>query len=111
MPAKVENQLLRIGQEAITNAVRHAEPRASTSSCGSTRPTVALRVSDDGRGFEYESPTHTPPTDHYGLTTMRERAEELGGTVHDRLGLARTASRRSSSASDEFGHLAWLSGH
>ena len=38
---------------------------------------MTLRVTDDGRGFDYDSSTLTE--NHYGLTTMRERAQELGG--------------------------------
>ena len=77
-PPKVENQLLRIGQEAITNAVRHAQATRITLEVRFEDHAVTLRVADDGRGFEYEYPTHDADH-HYGLTTMRERAEELGG--------------------------------
>ena len=76
--AKVENQLLRIGQEAITNAVRHADAKRIHLELRFDDRAVALRVSDDGRGFDCECPA--PDADrHYGLATMRERAEELGG--------------------------------
>lgn len=75
---KVENQLLRIGQEAITNAVRHAGATRINLEMRFDDDTVTLRVSDDGRGFEYEYPAHDGDN-HYGLTTMRERAEEMGG--------------------------------
>ena len=77
-PAKVENQLLRIGQEAVTNAVRHAQATRITLEVRFDDHAVTLCVSDDGRGFEYEYPAHDADH-HYGLTTMRERAEELGG--------------------------------
>ena len=77
--AKVENQLLRIGQEAITNAVRHARCEAHSPRAEVRRTdAVALRVSDDGRGFDGECPAADADR-HYGLATMRERAEELGG--------------------------------
>jgi signal transduction histidine kinase len=79
-PPKVDNQLLRIGQEAITNAVRHADARRIhlEITCGSEM--VVLRVEDDGRGIDGLRP-HADDEVHYGLTTMRERAEELGGTL------------------------------
>ncbi|MEO8256302.1 MAG: two-component regulator propeller domain-containing protein [Acidobacteriota bacterium] len=77
-PAKVENQLLRIGQEAITNAVRHADARRIHLELKFDDRAVALRVSDDGRGFDCECPAADADR-HYGLATMRERAEELGG--------------------------------
>ena len=79
-PPKIDNQLLRIGQEAITNAVRHARARRIHLEITFSRQSVTLRVEDDGCGFE----GHRSPADedsHYGLITMRERAEELGGTL------------------------------
>lgn len=76
--AKVENQLLRIGQEAITNAVRHAGATRITLEVRFDEAAVTLRVADDGRGFAYETQARDAEN-HYGLTTMRERAEELGG--------------------------------
>jgi signal transduction histidine kinase/ligand-binding sensor domain-containing protein len=78
-PPKVDNQLLRIGQEAITNAVRHAEARRIHLEITFGSEVVVLRVEDDGRGIDGLRP-HVDEA-HYGLTTMRERAEELGGTL------------------------------
>jgi signal transduction histidine kinase len=79
-PAKVENQLLRIGQEAITNAVRHAGAKRITLDLRFDEREVLLRVSDDGCGFDAKAGAHDSDN-HYGLTTMRERAEELGGQL------------------------------
>jgi signal transduction histidine kinase len=76
--AKVENQLLRIGQEAITNAVRHADAKRIHVELKFDGRAVALRVFDDGRGFDCDCPAADADR-HYGLATMRERAEELGG--------------------------------
>jgi signal transduction histidine kinase len=79
-PPKLDNQLLRIGQEAITNSVRHAHARRIHLEITFGSKSVTLRVEDDGRGFD----GHRSPVDednHYGLTTMKERAEELGGTL------------------------------
>jgi signal transduction histidine kinase len=78
-PPKVDNQLLRIGQEAITNAVRHANPRRIHLEITFGSEAVTLRVEDDGRGFQGNR-SAVDEDSHYGLTTMRERAEELGGT-------------------------------
>jgi signal transduction histidine kinase len=79
-PANVEHQILRIGQEAMLNAVRHGEPKTIDMELRYVDHTVILRVTDDGRGF---SPQRLPEgtTDHYGITTMRERAEQIGGEV------------------------------
>ena len=51
-PPKVDNQLLRIGQEAITNAVRHAQARRIHLELTFGPEMVVLRVEDDGRGFD-----------------------------------------------------------
>jgi signal transduction histidine kinase len=79
LPPDIEGELFRIGQEAITNAVRHASAMHIDVSMESTDEFVSLRVTDDGCGFDYDS--ETVPDDHYGLITMRERAEELHGAL------------------------------
>lgn len=81
LPAKIEEQLLRIGQEAVVNAVRHARAEQVSVELAYDPSRLVLRVDDDGRGFE---PTHTLPQNgngHYGLTSMRERAEQVGGRL------------------------------
>ena len=78
---KVEEQLLRIGQEAITNAVRHAGAHRIRVRLDYRPRDVALSIADDGRGFNYPG-VQRAPNGHYGLVTMRERAEEIGGTLH-----------------------------
>jgi signal transduction histidine kinase/ligand-binding sensor domain-containing protein len=79
-PPKIDNQLLRIGQEAITNAVRHARARRIHLEITFGADATTLRVDDDGCGFEGDR-TSVHENDHYGLTTMKERAEQLGGTL------------------------------
>ena len=78
---RVEEQLLRIGQEAITNAVRHAGANRIRVRLDYRPDDVTLTVTDDGRGFDYPR-VQSAPNGHYGLVTMRERAEEIGGTLH-----------------------------
>ena len=72
-----ETQLLRIGQEAITNAIRHGHATRIRLTLDYTPRSVTLQVEDDGLGFE-SSPAALA-RGHYGLTTMRERAEHLSG--------------------------------
>jgi signal transduction histidine kinase len=73
---KVENHLLRIGQEAITNAVRHANPARIDLELRFDERSLSLRVKDDGQGF---APEQIDRHDgHYGLASMRERALEIG---------------------------------
>ena len=77
---KIDNELLRIGQEAITNAVRHSAASQIALELRFENAAVTLRVSDDGHGFDVSCPD-AEPNKHYGMTTMRERAEELGGRL------------------------------
>jgi signal transduction histidine kinase len=76
----VEHQLMRIGQEAVLNAARHAQAHTIRMHIDFSENHVALRVADDGRGFDIK-PTAEGTTDHYGIATMRERAEQVGGRV------------------------------
>lgn len=74
---EVEEQLLRIGQEAVLNAIRHAHPSEVHMNLQYDDSSVVLRIRDDGRGFDAQ---HVQGANgHYGLTTMRERAQAVGG--------------------------------
>lgn len=77
--ATTEEQVLRIGREAVANVLRHAEATRVHLHLQYEGSRVTLVVSDDGKGFDPASPAGT---DHFGLTTMRERAESVGGTLH-----------------------------
>jgi signal transduction histidine kinase len=73
--------LYRIAQEAVVNAVRHAECRyISVRLARASHPEggVELRVEDDGKGIQ---PADVRGTRSLGLVGMRERAEILGGEV------------------------------
>lgn len=75
LPAAVEVAVYRIAQESITNVLRHAEARQCTVSITAQDHHLDLIIADNGRGY--------PVDFHYGigLNSMRERAEELGGTI------------------------------
>jgi signal transduction histidine kinase len=75
-----EGELLRIGQEAITNAARHAGATRIQVDLRQDSDQVLLRVVDDGRGFDVDAMLSTA-TGHYGLTGMRERAARVGGSL------------------------------
>ncbi len=79
-PPNVEEQLLRIAREALLNVVRHAGARSVRLQLAYSDDDVSLSVVDDGAGFDPAKPLDTDP--HYGLTTMRERAETVGGAFH-----------------------------
>jgi signal transduction histidine kinase len=74
--------LLRIVREAVTNAARHGKATVVKIELANGRG-IQLRVSDDGAGFD---PALTEPGElgGFGLTSMRERAEELGGNLNVR---------------------------
>lgn len=74
-PLPVEDALYRIAQEAIHNVVKHARATAVSVALDQADRTLRLRVVDDGAGFD---PTDVP-AGHLGLTSMRTRAEGVGG--------------------------------
>ena len=74
----VEGQLLRIGQEAVINAVRHSSATRIRIVLDYLDDTIVMRISDDGHGFVPEAVV-TGADSHYGLLSMRERAEGVGG--------------------------------
>jgi signal transduction histidine kinase len=76
VPAPVEHALVRITQEACTNAVRHGNARRIWISMARQDGHVELAVRDAGSGFDPASP-HSGS----GLAHMRDRIAELGGTV------------------------------
>lgn len=78
-----EQEILRIAQEAIHNGKRHANARRLQVRLVYNSGEALLEVQDDGRGFA-PSPANgriESPPGHYGLTGMRERAEEIGGVL------------------------------
>src|SRR5712671_2525582 len=76
----IEGNLLRIGQEAINNAVRHAQARNVLVNLKFESRRVQLTVRDDGLGFDYQVSTNGEAK-HFGLIGMRERAQQIGGTL------------------------------
>ena len=75
----VESHLLRVGQEAITNAAKHAQARHIRVRLEFAEKLFRLVVADDGRGFDPASPT--PGGDRFGLVGLRERAAGLNGQL------------------------------
>ena len=76
----VDLQLFRIAQEAVTNAIRHGHPTRIDINVSYDERQVALTIADDGCGFDAHAQTSRPhDNEHFGLVTMRERAEQVGG--------------------------------
>ena len=78
LPGPIEMNLLRIGQEAVANAVKHGKARHITIELSYAPNEVRLRVQDDGSGFAVEQGS---PTGHFGLLDMRERAQSMGSVL------------------------------
>jgi signal transduction histidine kinase len=76
---EVESELLRIAQEAMTNAVRHAGASAITVHCSVAPPSAEIVVADNGRGLGQGR------DDSHGLEIMKERAALIDADldVHD----------------------------
>ena len=81
LASKIENHLLRVGQEAVTNALKHGQASAIQIRLHFEPAAVRLEVRDDGRGFDV---AHAAPSSagHFGLLGMRERAEKIHGTLN-----------------------------
>jgi signal transduction histidine kinase len=75
LPIDAETELLRIAQEAVTNARKHADAGNLWVTCRVDPPTALLRVEDDGKGLG------RPRNDSFGLEVMRERAARIGAQL------------------------------
>lgn len=80
LPPQVEYDLLRIAQEAISNAVKHAGCSTIDVSLTSTAGELRLSIVDDGSGIS-EQVLESPQAGHYGLIGMRERAAQIGALL------------------------------
>jgi len=76
LPADVELNILRIGQEAMTNAVRHSQCRRITLDLRYDLDAVRLAVEDNGTGVPLRAQAQGT-----GLVGMDERARRLGGEL------------------------------
>jgi signal transduction histidine kinase len=76
LPGEASVELLRVLQEALTNARRHSAARNVEVSLRRDNEAILIAVADDGRGFDTGSARAG-----IGLLAMRERVEALGGTI------------------------------
>ncbi|MEU6076845.1 GAF domain-containing sensor histidine kinase [Micromonospora sp. NPDC047074] len=79
LPAATEAELLRIAQEAVTNARKHAGASNLWVTCEVDPPYAQIEVSDDGQGIADQR-----SDGHYGLAIMAERAERIRGRLEIR---------------------------
>jgi ligand-binding sensor domain-containing protein len=75
---EIEEELLRIAQEAANNANRHAHATEIQIALDYGVNSLTLSISDDGRGFDFEEGYGKPG--HWGLKNMQERAAQVRGT-------------------------------
>jgi signal transduction histidine kinase len=75
LPPDVQVVFYRIAQEAFNNVVKHAESTLIELNLQRTEGTISLQISDNGRGFGERQ------TSGLGLKIMRERVEQVGGTI------------------------------
>jgi signal transduction histidine kinase len=89
LPQAVQQELLRIAQEAISNALRHAKPTVISVSLRSSPPNLVLEVRDNGSGIVSK---RLKTGEGFGFTSMRERAKKLNGTLEIRTAPGRGTS-------------------
>ena len=78
VPLEVREALVRIVREAVTNATRHSDAHAVSITMDGNGD-IVLTIRDDGKGFARHDEASRGG---FGLRSMRERAEALGGTFH-----------------------------
>jgi signal transduction histidine kinase len=86
LPPRVQHELLRIAQEAISNAIRHAKPTDITVTLHWEAPNLILQLKDNGSGMPA---TRLVKSEGIGLRSMRERAAQIGAKLVIRTGPGR----------------------
>ncbi|MGE5590641.1 MAG: cache domain-containing protein [Bacillota bacterium] len=84
LPPDVEAALLRVAQEAFSNIRKHAQASQVELNLEYAQSEVRLRIADNGRGFDpaaRRSRSGAPDHSGFGLLSMRERVQTLGGTL------------------------------
>lgn len=75
----IEVQLMRIIQEALTNVRKHASAQHASVTLDKYRQRLRVTIQDDGQGFDMDAVLYGQNRKNFGMTTMRERAEAIGG--------------------------------
>ena len=79
LPAEIERSVLRIAQEALTNALKHSGAEHVAVELRSEDSRLRLTIADDGAGFDPEETEAR--SRRFGLVSMRERAESVGARL------------------------------
>ncbi len=80
LPPELHHNVLRICQEAVANAVNHANPRVVDVRLVFRPGSLRAIVQDDGHGFDRDCP-QGERFNHFGITIMQERARRCGGSL------------------------------
>jgi signal transduction histidine kinase len=81
LDAEQETALLRVAQESLANVRKHARATRVTVTLSYIDDVTVLDIQDDGVGFRPPTESEAAPEGGVGLRAMRERVEEIGGTV------------------------------
>jgi signal transduction histidine kinase len=79
-PQEIEEELLRIAQEAVNNAIRHADPKKIVVLLAYENQGLRLNIADDGCGFDPVSGGRR--AGHWGLKNMQDRAAKIGASYN-----------------------------
>jgi signal transduction histidine kinase len=80
-PSSTEHHLLRIGQEAITNAIKHGRAHHIQVMLEYADKGLVLTIKDDGGGFIPEKALNVAREGHFGLQGLRDRAQKIGAEL------------------------------
>ncbi|MFV2046263.1 sensor histidine kinase [Metabacillus sp. YM-086] len=89
LPPRFEVALFRLAQEAVTNALKHAEANEIAVKVEVTCESITMIVKDDGKGFNIKEAKGNKDKKSFGLIGMKERVDLLGGkmTIDSKVGL------------------------
>ncbi len=76
-----ETVFYRISQEALNNAIKHADAKNVLIRMERKQESMVLLIKDDGNGFDLEATLMRPMKDRFGLLGMQERTASVGGSI------------------------------
>jgi two-component system sensor histidine kinase DegS len=89
LSSRFEVALFRLAQEAVTNALKHAEATEITVKVEVTKETITMLIKDNGKGFDVNEFKKIKDKKSFGLIGMKERLDLLDGkmTINSKIGL------------------------